>query len=137
MLLWRATTQQREMSVLLQRLDAVEQVEQDVLVGSTYEAQRDTDRRQSVLVDTKNTGTRRKIDQDIPKSSINERHGDVDARNAPLLDRHTEVKTASWASIENLFVLSVEHCRSQTPLVLADFSQWGFIYSDWVDKRRI
>jgi len=137
MLLWRATTQQREMSVLLQRLDAVEKVEQDVLVDSTYAAQRDTGRRQNVVMDTKDTGTSRKNAQDVPKGSMKDKDRDVDARNAPLLDRHTKLKRASWADIENLFVLSVEHRRSQTHLVLADFLQWGFIYGDWVDKRRV
>lgn len=137
MLLWRATTQQREMSVLLQRLDAVEQVEQDVLNGSTHEAQRDSNRRQNVLVGTRETGAHANAGQDVPKSSTNVADRDVTARNVPLLDKHIKLNRASWADIENLFVLSVGHRRSQTHLVLADFLQWGFIYSDWLNKRRI
>jgi hypothetical protein len=104
-LLWRASMQRRELSVLLQRLDAVEQAEQDMPGVLAYAAQRDDGRRQNVIVGTKETGSHRDEEQDVSRGLTAERDRDVAARNVPLLNRHTKVKTASWANIENLFVL--------------------------------
>jgi len=110
-LLWRASMHQRDMSDLLQRLDAIEQAEQDEQDVVTEKSQRDNGPYQTVIVDTNDAGSRRIDNQDVLRSLSDDRDRDVTERNVPLLDRHNNQKGASWANMKNLFVLLVEHRR--------------------------
>jgi len=103
-LLWRASIQQRDMSDLFRRLDAVEQAEQDVL-----QLPRDNGQHQNVIVDTKATGSHTKDDQDVYRNLRDDRDHEVEVSNVPLLDRHTKENGASWANMKNFFVLLVGH----------------------------